>query len=290
MSRLDRLGEQLRVVNQFVPDSVALGRWVSCRTCQLLPKSGRLGDMAYAGKSVSVVLPTYNEKDSIRAIVRDFESLGIVDEIIVVNNNAVDGTSEEVAGTSAREVFESTQGYGAAIKRGFREATGDYVCLCEPDGTFEARDILKLLAYIEDVDVSYGSRTVHEFIWHGANMGFFLRFGNWSVAKLMEVLFNTNSLSDVGCTMRVARRAALDLILPHLTVDGSHFGPQMMCVSVIARLRIVQIPINYRSRVGSSSVTGDLWVAAKLGLRMIVLILGYRIRASALRRAIQSLV
>jgi len=244
--------------------------------------------MVYSGKTVSVVLPTYNEKDSIRTTIRAFESLGIVDEIIVVNNNAADGTSAEVAPTMAREVFEPVQGYGAAIKRGFREAIGDYVCLCEPDGTFEARDILKLLAYVEDVDIAYGSRTVHEFIWHGANMGFFLRFGNWSVAKLMEVLFNTNSLSDVGCTMRVARRSALDVILPHLTVDGSHFGPQMMCVSVIARLRIVQIPVNYRSRVGSSSVTGDLWVAAKLGVTMIGLILGYRLRARALRRAIQS--
>jgi hypothetical protein len=87
--------------------------------------------------------------------------------------------------------------------------------------------------------------------------------------------------------MRVARRSALDVILPYLTVDGSHFGPQMMCVSVIARLRIVQIPVNYRSRVGASSVTGDLWVAAKLGLTMIRLILVYRFRARALRRDMQ---
>jgi glycosyltransferase involved in cell wall biosynthesis len=243
--------------------------------------------MVYSGKSVSVVLPTYNEKDSIQATIRDFEALGIVDEILVVNNNAAAGTSEEVALTTAREVFEATQGYGAAIKRGLREASGDYVCICEPDGTFEARDIVKLLAYAEDVDIAYGSRTVHEFIWSGANMGFFLRFGNWSVAKLMEVLFNTNSLSDVGCTMRVARRSAIELILPHLTVDGSHFGPQMMCVSIIARLRIVQVPVNYHLRVGSSSVTGDLRVAAKLGVTMIGLILRYRFRSRGLRQALQ---
>ncbi len=59
---------------------------------------------------VSVILPTYNEKDSIRKVIGDFERLKVVDEIIVVNNNAVQGTSEEVQGTSAREVFETVQG------------------------------------------------------------------------------------------------------------------------------------------------------------------------------------
>ena len=73
------------------------------------------------GKSLSVILPTYNEKDSIAEVVRRFEVLGIVDEIVVVNNNAAHGTSEEVARTGAREVFETAQGYGAAIQRGLRE-------------------------------------------------------------------------------------------------------------------------------------------------------------------------
>jgi glycosyltransferase involved in cell wall biosynthesis len=80
----------------------------------------------YNGKTVSVILPTYNEKDSIQKVIRDFEALLVVDEIIVVNNNAAPGTSEEeVASTSAREVLEPVQGYGSAIQRGFREAAGD---------------------------------------------------------------------------------------------------------------------------------------------------------------------
>ena len=48
-----------------------------------------------------------------------------------------------------------------------------------------------------------GSRTVSNFIWDGANMGWFLQWGNWAVAKFLEVLFNTSYLSDVGCTFRV---------------------------------------------------------------------------------------
>ena len=74
------------------------------------------------GKTLSVVLPTYNEKDSIADVIDGSRRSAIVDEIIVVNNNAAAGTSEEVAKTGAREVIETTQGYGAAIKRGLREA------------------------------------------------------------------------------------------------------------------------------------------------------------------------
>ena len=155
------------------------------------------------GKTLSVVLPTYNEKDSIAETIRAFDKLGIVDDILVVNNNAAEGTSDEVAMTTAREVLEPRQGYGAAIRRGLAEVDTDLICICEPDGTFNPRDLTKLLPFTEDCDFVVGSRTVSNFIWDGANMGWFLQWGNWAVAKTIEVLFNTSYLSDVGCTFRV---------------------------------------------------------------------------------------
>jgi glycosyltransferase involved in cell wall biosynthesis len=233
----------------------------------------------WCGKRVSLILPTYNEKDSIRASIEEFEREGVIDEILVVNNNAAPGTSEEVAKTGAREVLEPKQGYGAAIRRGFREVSGDLILVSEPDGTFRSHDVRKLLAYSEDFDVVYGSRTVKELIWEGANMGLFLKWGNWAVAKLMEFLFNTTSLTDVGCTVRCVRREALRRIEPFFTVDGSFFGPEMMVLSVLTKRKIVQIPVNYTRRVGVSSVTGNKWVAFRLGLRMIWLVLDYRVRS-----------
>ena len=156
------------------------------------------------GRTLAVVLPTYNEAGSIAECIRGFESLGIVDDLVVVNNNAHPDTSPAVAGTGAREVHESVQGYGAAIQRGLREtSSADLVCICEPDGTFDPADLLKLLPFTVDVEVVFGSRTVQTFILHGANMGAFLRWGNWAVAKLAMVLFNSVHLSDVGCTFRV---------------------------------------------------------------------------------------
>lgn len=230
-------------------------------------------------KTVTVVFPTYNEKDSIRACCDEFFLPGVVDEVVVVNNNAAPGTSEEVAKTRAREVHEPRQGYGAAIRRGFSEARGDLIIVAEPDGTFVGRDVLKLLAYSDDFEVVYGTRTVKELIWRGANMGLFLKWGNYWVAKLMEILFNSTSLTDVGCTMRCIRRDALARIQPLFTVDGSFFGPEMMVLSVLKGQKIIQIPVNYTKRVGSSSVTGNKIVAFVLGLRMIGLVLSYRIRS-----------
>lgn len=236
------------------------------------------------GQRLAVVLPTYNEHLSIAECIRDFEALGIVDEIVVVNNNAHPDTSSAVEPTSAREVHEVVQGYGAAIRRGLDETRGaDLVCVCEPDGTFVAADLLKLLPFTTDADLVLGSRTVQTFIFSGANMGRFLRYGNWAVAKLAEVVYDTVSLSDVGCTFRVLRRSAVDHLTPYFRGTGSSFGLEMVLVAARHRLPMVQIPVHYRERVGESSVTGSPLKALQLGLQMITMCVRMRF-APSLRR------
>ena len=235
------------------------------------------------GHTVAVVLPTYRERNSIAAVVKGFEALGIVDDIVVVNNNAEIGTFAEVATTSAREVFEETQGYGAAIQRGLREVEADLICVCEPDATFDPADLLKLLPYSVECDAVFGSRTVSTFIWSGANMTWFLRWGNWAVAKLIEVLYNTPYLSDVGCTYRVLSRECVSRIQPDFRSNGSRFGLEMQLLVVATRERFVQVPINYHPRVGESAVTGDFRKACALGVDMIGLVLRLRLRRKHLR-------
>lgn len=241
------------------------------------------------GRTVSVALPTYNERESIRACIDGFLATGVVDEVVVCNNNAADGTSAEIAKTRAREVFESRQGYGWSCRKAMAEATGDLIVLAEPDGSFDPQDIHKLLAYQTDFDVVLGSRTNRELIWTGANMGFFMKWANWAVAKYMEFLFNTTTLSDVGCTMRLLSRPVLDSIQPLFSVGSSHFGPEMMMLCMLNGVRLIQIPLNYKERVGESKVCGNRWVAAVLGARMTILITQVRLaswlRPSAYRRA-----
>ena len=222
------------------------------------------------GKRVSVVLMTYAERDSIRRVIEGFFGTGVVDEVLVVDNNAQPGTVEEVRQTTARLVHEPLQGYGHAIRRGLSEAQGDLVVLAEPDGTFLPPDIVKLLAYSNECEVVFGTRTTRELIWSGANMEWFLRWGNWGVAKLMEALYNTSHLSDVGCTYRLLKRPSAQHVAANMTVGGSHAGVEIMLLTILSGVRFVEVPVNYLPRVGTSSVTGKPITAVVLGLRMIV--------------------
>jgi SAM-dependent methyltransferase len=237
------------------------------------------------GRSVSVVLGTYAERDSIREVIDGYFDTGVVDEVVVVNNNAQPGTKEEVDKTRARQVFETQQGYGHAYRRGLAEATGELLVLSEPDGTFLPSDVLKLLAYADDCDAVFGTRTTREMIWKDANMGTFLKWGNWAVAKIVEVLFNTSHLSDVGCTYRLLTRETLERIQPKFSVGGSHFGPELMLLVITSGARVVEVPVNYLPRVGRSSVTGDMGKAIRLGLQMIAFIVSFRLRVAREGRA-----
>jgi glycosyltransferase involved in cell wall biosynthesis len=233
----------------------------------------------WGGKRVSVVLMTYAERDSIRQVIEGFLATGVVDEVVVVNNNAEPGTEEEIRRTQARQVFEPRQGYGHATRRGLLEASGDLVVLAEPDGTFLPEDIRKLLVYSEECDAVLGTRTTRELIWQGANMEWFLRWGNWAVAKAIEVLFNTSHLSDVGCTYRLLRRELARSVAERMAVGGSHAGAEILLLAITSGRRFVEVPVNYLPRVGTSSVTGKPLTALFVGLRMILLILRFRGRS-----------
>jgi glycosyltransferase involved in cell wall biosynthesis len=231
----------------------------------------------YGSKTVSIVLPAYNEAPFIRRAIEDFSSLDVVDEVVVVDNNSRDGTAEEARRTNATLVQETRQGYGYALRRGLRDATGDLIIMAEPDGTFMARDVLKLLAYSDDFEMVCGTRTTRELIWAHANMGWFLRVGNLVVAKMIQILYGGPSLSDCGCTMRLTHREALAKIQDEMTVGGSHFLPEMVILGLKKKLRVIEVPVNYRRRVGESKITGTLSGTLQTGFRMIGVILKHRL-------------
>lgn len=227
-------------------------------------------------KTISVIFPAYNEEANIKNAVNEFNALGIVDEIIIVDNNSKDNTAKEVKQTTACLVQELNQGYGWAVRRGLHEAKGDFIITCEPDGTFLAKDLYRLLIYTDDFDAVFGTRTSKECIWDGANMNWFLRLGNWFVAKLLEYLHNGPCLTDVGCTFKLIKKAALKKIQDNFTVGGSHFSPEFMMLCIKNNIKCVEIPVSYKKRLGQSKITGSYWKAFKLGITMIGLIFRYK--------------
>ena len=236
--------------------------------------------MSYKGKKVSVVIPTYNEAGSIRRVIDDFFATGLVDEVVVVDNNALGKTKEEVAKTKAKEVYEKKQGYGHAIMKGLLETKGDLIIMSEADGTFQAKDIEKLLCYSDEFEAVLGTRTSRAAIYSGAFMPFPVRFGNWLWAKVVEVLFNGPVLTDVGCTYKLINRRLLEEIKKyfHYSRGDGTFSPELMIWLLRRGKKIIEIPIIYKERVGQSGYTGSIWRAAKLGFKMIPVILKYRFR------------
>ena len=234
----------------------------------------------WKNQTVSVVFSTYNEKASIRQQIEDCFATGFVDEVIVVNNNAAAGTDEEVKKTRAKLIHESKQGYGHGYRAGLGAVGSEIVIMSEPDGTYDhQRDLIKLLIYSDDFPLVFGTRTTQALIHEGANMGFFMKWGNVYVAKLIEVLFCTTELSDVGCTLRLLKRSALEKIRPWFSVGGNYFSPEMMILAALFRIPFVEIPVHYYPRVGKSRGAYNFIAAFRLAVPMIFLIVAYRIRS-----------
>src|SRR5215472_9560751 len=139
----------------------------------------------YKQRRVSVVMPAFNEAEGIEASVRDFFALPEVDEVVVADNNSQDGTADLARRAGARVVTETRQGYGYACRAALAAGEGEYLIVVEPDQTFLATDIYKFLAYAEEFDVIFGTRTSKTCIWSGSNMGPFLRYGNWAPVSPM---------------------------------------------------------------------------------------------------------
>lgn len=232
----------------------------------------------YEGKKVSVVFPAYNEQENIKTAVEEFFSTNVVDEIIVVDNNSRDKTAEEIDKTKAKKITEYKQGYGYALQTGLRNATGDYIITAEPDGTFMAKDVHKLLLYSDDFGAVFGSRTSKECIRSGANMNWFLRLGNWFVAKVLSHTYNGSTMTDVGCTLKLIKKDELQKIQDKFTVGGSHFSPEFMILCIKNGIKCCEIPVNYQQRIGTSKITGNFWKAFKLGLVMLWLIFAYKFK------------
>ena len=234
----------------------------------------------YKSKRVSVVFPAYNEEENIYNAIISFQSSQFVDEVIVVDNNSTDATKEEINRTTAKYVLEKRKGYGQALMTGLKKAEGELVITVEPDGTFTEDDIEKLLAYSAQFSVIFGSRTSSSLIWEKAYMPSWVRIGNWICAKELEILFSGPSLSDVGCTYKLIHKTALNKIQHKLHVQGSHFSPHFMITAINSNLKCVEIPVNYKPRIGTSKITGgNVLNTIKLGLYMFFFILLERIKS-----------
>lgn len=227
----------------------------------------------WQGKKVSVVLSTYREKSSVRKVIDDYFATGFVDEVVVTNNNAEPGTDEEIKKTKAKLVYEKRQGYGYAFQRGIEEASGEYIFLSEPDGTFTASDLERFLIYAKDFSVVVGTRTNQSAILDGASMGLLRKLANVFEAKVIEVLFLTNSLTEVGCTCKLFHKDIIEQIQPLWRTKNALFATELLLFVVAKRIKFIEIPITFQERTGESTLTSKWYNLVKWGLHILSFIL-----------------
>lgn len=226
----------------------------------------------WKGKTVSVVISSYRERESIRGVIEGFLATGVVDEVIAVDNNAEHGSNEEILKTHAKLMTERRQGQGWGLRAGMRAATGYYVVLCEGDGTYAPRDILKFLVYGEEFPVVLGTRTNTSLIGRDSGMFFLRRIADELEGRLIEMLFFTNRLTDVGCTYKLLRREVINEIGEAWLTGDSHFVTEVTLQVSACKIPFVEIPVAFTKRVGVSSVTESFWNIAKWGVKLLYFI------------------
>jgi glycosyltransferase involved in cell wall biosynthesis len=197
-------------------------------------------------KTVAVVIPCYNEEEGIKYVMNALPP--IVDEVVVVDNNCTDSTAEVAASLGAKVVEERKPGYGAAYKRGLREAVSDIIVTMDGDATYPPEAIQGLIDALLDKDLDFISAARFPLSDKKA-MGFTNRLGNFILTLATQVLF-FKAVRDSQSGMWVFRREALK----HLRVesDGMPFSEEIKIEAIRSKhVKFAEEHINYGDRIGT---------------------------------------
>ncbi len=207
------------------------------------------------GANVTVIIPALNEAGNIYRLVTEVLAIAPV-KVIVVDNGSTDATAQEARTAGAQVVYEPRRGYGYACAAGVAAAkAADILIFLDGDYSFLPGEMPVILAPLlaDEADLVLGSR-YRGHIAPGA-MPPQQRFGNWLVARLMNLLYGL-SITDLG-PYRAIRRSLLD----QLDMREMTFGWPTEMMTKAARLgaRIAEVPVSFQSRqAGRSKVSGTV--------------------------------
>jgi glycosyltransferase involved in cell wall biosynthesis len=211
---------------------------------------------------VSVVIPCLNEEDGIAAVVeaaRDaLAAAGIDGEVIVVDNASEDRSAELAAAAGARVVAEPRRGYGSAYLAGLAAARGRYIVMTDGDGTYPIETVGSFVERLRrGADMVIGNRFAGEMA-PGAMPWPNRYIGNPVLTGMLNLLFRSG-VRDAHCGLRALRRDVVGDL--KLAATGMEFASEMVIKAGKRRLRVEEIPIDYRVRVGESKLArfSDSW-------------------------------
>ncbi|MEM7453691.1 MAG: glycosyltransferase family 2 protein [Planctomycetota bacterium] len=205
-----------------------------------------LNDVAF---KVSIVIPVYNEENTVARVISRVAALPLNTEIIIVDDCSTDRTREILAGLEQVPgvkivLQEKNAGKGAALRTGFEHASGDYVVVQDADLEYDPVDIPKLLVPLikNEADIVYGSRFIGEEV---QDESWIHRMGN-AVLTGASNLFSGLSLTDMETCYKAFNRE----VLRDLKIEQNRFGIEPEITAKLARrgYTFVEVPISYNSR------------------------------------------
>jgi glycosyltransferase involved in cell wall biosynthesis len=216
--------------------------------------------------SVAVIIPVFNERESLPLVVADIPRER-VDEIVVVDNGSTDETGSVARGLPVRLVREDRRGYGSACLAGIaalEAAPPDVVVFLDGDYSDHPEEMPRLLdAIAGGCDLVIGSRTLGS-----RDRGALLpqaRFGNALACSLIRLLYG-HRFTDLGPFRAIRWRA-----LRRLHMEDRDFGwtVEMQIKAVRNGLAIAEVPVSYRRRVGVSKITGTVSGTVRAGAKIL---------------------
>lgn len=198
---------------------------------------------------LSVIIPVYNEVESIQTILKRVQDTKLVHEIVIVDDGSKDGTRDvlkELDGKDGLRVIlhEKNQGKGAAVRTGMAAAKGDVLLIQDADLEYDPRDYPELLRPIEEglADVVYGSRFLGRA--HRVTM-FWHMVANKSLTLLTNILYDT-ILTDMETGYKVFRREVIEGMV--IRANSFNFEPEFTAKILKRKYRIFEVPITFNPR------------------------------------------
>lgn len=227
--------------------------------------------------AICVIIPTYNEELVVERVVKDYINQKNVKHVIVIDNHSTDQTADIAERCGAKVIRkDSNKGFAHSCVMGLKEflkTDTNIVVLTECDGTFSGNDLAKMVPYLDNCDMVIGTRQVQVLTEKGNQNSMLYVWGNFILAKLIQIKYfsllhlGIVQLTDVGCSYRCIRRDALEKIINKLTypstdevIVSASSGLIAILITMVGienNLKIVEVPITFKKRVGISKTESD---------------------------------